>query len=284
MKSKIFHLVIFSFAVIIFSGYANLKQINDYSSKSLDGIKKFEDIDYSFTRYCFERCQFDAVRKFEIKRETECNCDVYSAADSVTLLIYNAIRGYFGGLTSLSDNELTTYHFDAVQKSLAAGNFGDIRIDSEQVAAYSNICKILLRAITDLYQKKKIKQYIEAANQPIQILLQKFQFILQKDLEGELNFKKEALYAYYKEMNLNGNISDYEKGKATIDYYRQLADINQKQNQIDALAKGLECMAKGHQKLYDNRDKLNAKEIKVLFSQYSSDIQDVISEFNKLKN
>lgn len=284
MAKKNLHIAAIAlFVTIVVAGCVNLKQVNDYSVKSVAGIKKFEEINYSFTQHCLDRCQFEAIKKFEIKRVTECNCDVYQAADSVTLLIYNAIAGYFDGLINLSDNELTTYDFDAVKKALTGGNFGDIKIETEEVDAYSNISKILFRATTDLYRRKKIKQYIEDANQPIQVLISKFRFILQKNLEDELNFKKERVFAYYKEMSLAGNITDYEKGKATIEYYAQLSEISQMQQQIEAFAKGLNHIAGGHQKLYDHRNKLTAKEIKQLIKQYSSDIHDVISEFNKLK-
>lgn len=261
----------------------NLKTINDYSASSSKSIKNFEDINYSFEQHCIDKYQFEALRSFEIKRAIECNCDDYKKADSVTLLIYNSIKGYFDGLKNLSNNDLTDYNFDALRKSLTEGGFSNIKIEKEQVDAYSKISNLLLKATTDVYRKKKLKTYIEDANEPLQILLKKFQFIIQKNLEGELNFKKEKLYAYYKEMNLNNTLSYYEKGKATIDYYQQLSDINAKQKQIDAFAKSLEPISEGHQILYENRNKMTTKELNELLIQYSSDIQDFVSEFNKLK-
>jgi hypothetical protein len=223
------------------------------------------------------------MRKFEIKRDVECNCNDYKKADSITLLIYNSIKGYFDGLTNLSNNDLTNYNFDALKKSLTEGDFGGVKIEKEQVDAHLKISKILLRTTTDVYRKKKLKGYIEEANAPLQVLLKKFQFIIQKNLEGELNFKKENLYAYYKEMAMTQTLSDYEKGKATIDYYQQLSDINSKQKQIDVFAKSLNVISEGHQKLYESRAKMTTKEMKELLTQYASDIQDLISEFNKSK-
>lgn len=269
---------------VVASSCVNLKSINNFSSTSSTGIKKFEDINYSFKQHCIDRCQFEAIRKFEIKRDIECNCDDYRKADSVTQLIYNSIRGYFDGLTNLSNNDLTNYNFDALKKSLTEETFGSIKIEKEQVEAYSKISKILLKATTDIYRKNKLKKYIEEANEPIQILLNKFQFIIQKNLEGELNFKKERLYAYYQEMKMNNPpLTEYEKGKATSDYYQQLFDINTKQKQIESFAKSLKSISEGHQKLYDNINKMSTKELKDLLIGYTSDIQDIISEFNKLK-
>ena len=271
------------FLSIFFYSCVSLRQINDYSLTSLAGIEKFESIDYTFTRHCLDACLFSAMRNFEIQREEECNCDLYATADSVTLLIYNAIKGYFSGLTHISNNQLTAYNPGTLQKALTEGNFGDIKIEKEQVDAYTNIYKILLRATANFYRKKKIKQYVGEANQPIQILIEKFQFILQKNLEGELNFKMERLYVYYKEMSLNEDITDYEKGKATVDYYQQLTNINLEKELIDAFAKSLATISDGHQKLYDNRNKLTSKEIKELMKQYASDVKDIAAEFNKLK-
>jgi hypothetical protein len=281
-KTNAFAIIIL--LLLIFTSCVNLKEVNSYSSKAATGIKKFEEIGYSFTQRCFDRWQMEAIKDFDIKRETEWNCTIYKTADSIIQLLYNAINGYFDGLVSLSDNNLTYYNFDALRKALPAGEFGSIKIGEVEAKAYSKISGILLRAATDVYRQKKLTIYIEQANQPIQVLLSKLQFILQKNLVDELSFKKEKLFIYYKEMSLGTSLSAYEKGKATIDYYQQLSDINQKQKQIDAFARGLKSIGEGHQKLYDNRTKLTSKNIKQVLLQYSSDIQDVIAEFNTLKN
>ncbi len=182
------------------SGCANLHAINDFSSASLTGITKFEDVKYSFTQHCMERCVADFVSSAQIKRSAACNCEVYKKADTVTLLIYNAIRCYFDGMAHLSDNKLEKYNFDVLNSALTEGSFADIKIGKEQVTAYSSIAQIILNATTGIYRRNKIKKYIEEANSPIQILLEKFQFILQKNLAGELDFKKEKLYDYYREL------------------------------------------------------------------------------------
>jgi hypothetical protein len=265
------------------SSCVSLQKVNDFSSTSSKGIKEFEEINYSFKQHCIYECQFDSIRKFVINRETGCHCDNFAKADNVTLLIYNAIKGYFDGLTNLSNKDLTNYNFDALKKSLTEGTFGNIKIDKNHVDAYSALSKILLKASTDIYRKKKLIEYIEDANAPIQILLSEFQFIIQNNLRGELDFKREKLYTYYKNMINNNTLTDYEKGMATTDYYQQLLEVTTKQNQIDAFAKSLKSMAEGHQKLYENRNKMQAKEVKELLTGYASDIQDIISEFNKLK-
>lgn len=269
---------------IFFSSCANLRTINDFSSNSLEGVKKFEQINYSFAQHCQDRCVFEATSKFEIRRSLECDCETYKKADTITMLIYNAIKGYLDGLTNLSDNQLANYNLDTLKSALTEGDFGDIKIGKEQVDAYGGIAQILLNAVSGSYRKKRIKLYVEQANKPIQILLDKFQFILQKNLKEELNFKKEKVFSFYRELLLNNDLTEYEKGKATAEYYEQVANMDRTQQEIDLFAGSLADISQGHQKIYDNRNKLSARELKNLLVGYHSDISNMISHFNKLKN
>ena len=272
------------FLFFVVTGCATLKPVNDFSSASLNGIKKFEEINYNFQQHCLERCWLEAARNFEIRRDTECDCDNYGKADKITQQIFSSLKNYFIGLSNLSDNRLTNYNFKALENSLTRGDFGNIKIEDEHVKAYSNLSGILLKATTDLYRRNKIKKYIGEANDPVQVLLQKFQFIIQQNLEGELNFKKERLLDYYMGMKMGNTLSDYEKGKAAEEYYQQISVILAQQKQMDAFGRGLNSIAEGHQELYNNRNKMTAGELAVQLAGYACDIQDIISEFNKLKD
>ena len=274
-----------SFIVLIaISSCTSLKAVHDFSSVSSKGLSQFEEIPNSFTKYCLDRCEFESIRTFEIKRALDCDCNVYRKADSVTMLIYNSIRGYFDGLSDLSNKDLAKYKLGALDTSLTTGTFGDIKIDTQQVDAYTAVSNILLNAVAGSYRKKKIKKYVEDANGPIQVLLGKFQFILQKNLEGELDFRKEKLYAFYRELLLNPALNDYQKEKAATDYYQGLSVIKAQQQRIDFFAQSLQSIADGHQKIYDKRNELSAKELRDSLVIYQSAISNSISQFNKLKN
>lgn len=268
---------------IIFYGCASLRAVNDFSSVSFNGIKKFEEINYGFQQYCIDRCGFEAMRNFEIKRIPDCDCKDYKKADQVTGQIYNALKSYFSGLSNLSAGKLTAYSFRSLQNSLIKGEFGKISIDDEHVKAYSDLSGIILRAATDMYRRKMISKYVAEANPHVQILLEKFQFILQKNLKDELDFRKERLYDYYMEIKMGNSLSDFEKGKAANDYWQQISEILSKQEQIETFAASLKTIAEGHRKLYENRNKLSARELASELAGYASDIQDIISEFQKLK-
>src|SRR5690606_27253732 len=123
-----FH-VAFLASSICMGGCVNLKAVQDFSSVSMTSLQNFEEIDYTFLDHCIDRCEDEAIRKFEFQRALECSCDLYAKADSITQLMYQTVGGYFEGLGSLSQNELTAYSTDALIGSLTAEELGPIKID-----------------------------------------------------------------------------------------------------------------------------------------------------------
>jgi hypothetical protein len=276
----------FGFALILLtlglSSCVNLKHVNDFSSTSLKSLKKFEDINYSFKQNCLDNCQDNKIHNLNLNAE-DCDCVLNDKADSVTLLIYSSLRGYLDGLTNLSNNDLTSYKMDALTKALTEGKFGSITIEKEQVEAYSKISKILLKAFTDGYRKKKIKEYVKEANEPLKVLITFLDFNLSANLVGKLNVQKGRIKSYYFDLTKDPSLSTIEKTKAAEQYYSQLSKIEAKQNELLTYSKAIKKVVDGHQKLTENIEKMTKAEIKELLTQYASDIQDIISEFNKIK-
>jgi len=156
-KLKVVYLfILFSF---ILSGCTNLQYVNNYSTSSLESIQKFEELNSSFNQSCLDKCEERKIEALTIAQE-ECSCKENEKADSITLLIYYAVRGYFDGLTNLSNGDLTNYQMDTLNNALTDGQFGDVKFDKTQVDACSNIVKIILKSGTDHYRGKKIKAYV----------------------------------------------------------------------------------------------------------------------------
>lgn len=272
----------FFFLIFILGGCVNLKKVNDFSSNSTKSIKNFEDLEYSFTKACIEKCELEQLENNQIQK-TKCECKSEKEADKISSLIYKAIKGYFEGMTNLSENKLTTYKFNALTKALKEGDFGDIQLNKKHIDSYAKISGILTRAITDSYRKRKISTYIGDANDAIKILLEALEFNMVSNLSKKLDVKKQRLESYYFDLSVDTTITGFEKKKIIEEYNTLTDEIDTRKDQIALYGKGLNNIAAGHQKLYDNRNKLNAGEIKEQLSQYSSDIQDIVDEFNKLK-
>ena len=282
-RSCIVYFVLLAAVLQIHTGCANLREVSDYSVSAARSLRTFEDISYSFTRSCQERCVGEQLESGKLSA-TDCNCALEQQADSVTLLLYNATKGYFDGLARLSSNNLTNYTYDALAKSLTAGNFGGVQINQNQVQAYAKISGILTKALTDGYRKKKLATYIGEANESVKTLLQALQFTLVNNLSGRLDVKKSRLRGYYFDLSADPKTTVYERKKIIEEYLALVAGINETKKRINAFARGLSLVADGHQQLFDNREKMTVPRLRESLTLYSSNLQDIMAEVNKLKN
>lgn len=281
-KAILKNVLILLMLAVVSSSCVNLKSVNNFAVKSQKSIKQFEDIHYSFTQSCQDECHNKKIKNLTLDADS-CECILDEKADASTLMIYNAIEGYLSGLASLSNDELTDYKFDAVANALKEGDFGSMSINKEHVDAYSKISETLTKAFTDGYRKRKIKEYVTEANEPLKVLISFLDFNLSENLNGVLNAEKEKIKSYYFGLTTDESLPKKERRNAAESYYQELQKIETKQKEIQTYSKALKKISEGHQNLADNIDKMTKAEIKEMLTQYASEIQDIISEFNKLK-
>lgn len=282
MKKKLKQLGLALMISIAFSSCANLKHVNEFSTASSESIKSFEELDYSFEQSCLENCINDYILEFTVNTD-KCDCDLEKKSDSITFKIYNSVNGYFKGLAKLSDNELTTYKTEDLENALTEGDFGSIAIEEKHVKSYSKVAQILIRAFTDTYRKNKIKEYVKEANEPVKELIDFLDFNLSSNLSGKLNVKKDRIKAEYFDLVNDDSLSMLEKRNLVSEYYSELNKITSKQKKITSYSKSLRKISDGHQKLYEDVDKLTVEEIKKALFEYASEINTIISEFKKIE-
>lgn len=267
----------------VISGCTSVRRINDYSTSALKTLKKYEELGYTFGKACRNACYIEQVRKLKLIGG-DCPCAAEQTADSVTSVLYNALKGYFDGLVKLSSGDVANYKTQALTKELKNGNFGDLKIDKSEVDAYAKLSMVLLKAFADGYRSKQLKNYVEDANEPVKILLTALDRNLASNLIGKLHVHKARLQSIYFDFIQDSAASTYEKKKIIDDYHTQVEEADLQQKQITSFTRGLQSMSAGHQKLFDNRNKMKAKEMKDLLADYASDLDDIISDFNKIKS
>lgn len=280
-QTKLLLITILSSIVFLFS-CVSLKQVNELSKSSLSGVKKYENLALSFETACSEHCRIDKLQKLEIDFEN-CDCSEDAVADSVTLIIYNAVKYYFDGLSKLSDNELTSYKLDELTAALSENDFGDVSINANQAESYSKISKILLKAFTDEYRKKKIATYIQEAHDPLMILLDALDMNLNENLIGKVNNLRGKLKSYYFDIRNDSLITEIDKKNALKEYSIQLETIKLWESEITSYSKVINKIKEGHVDLFNNIENIKEDEIRALLSQYATDIESLKSEINKLR-
>lgn len=280
--NRIFHSCIFHLLLAtVLSGCVNLNYVNNFSSASLKSVRNFEEIEYGFEKNCLENCLETQIKNLSLISQ-KCDCRADESADSVTLLIYRAVKGYLDGLARLSDNSLTNYKVNVLTKSLNEGDYKSMNIDKVHADAYMKISDIMLEAFTNGYRRNKIREYVYTGNEPLKTLITFLNFNLSENLTGKLNVQKEQLKNFYFDLSLDSTLSAFEKRKAVEEYYSRLNQIGVHQKELMTYSKILKKVAAGHQKLADNLQKMKSLELIEQLTQVACDLEDLISEYNKI--
>jgi hypothetical protein len=268
--------------LVLMCGCISLKPITELTGKSLTSLAIYEEVPVTYSAFCEERCQFNLIRRNQVVRDTAINCDckLFASADAATTKVYKALTAYFKSLQEISAGKLTTYDTKALNSALVEGKFASLTIDKNTVNAYSSLGRLLMQLVTERYRRKKISSVIETGNPAVQNLLTVLQTSM-ANLVTELDFQKERNHLLYSTL-LMENQTSYDKVKIGQDYYAQINALTAKQSQLKTFSKSLGTIAAGHQKLFDNRNKITTKQLIEITAEYSATLQDLITDFKKL--
>ncbi len=263
---------------MMLSSCANLDKINDFAGTADKGAAGFETLSVTFQSICA-----DNYKELDIKagklNSSKCNCSTEKQADSVDYLFYKTIEGYLDGLQKLSAGQTTSYNFDSLNTQLT-----DLKVPSETAGAYSKLGSILATAITDGYRRNKLKLYIREANPPLQLLLHYLRSNIGTSLAIKLSAYKGKLESDYHDLLNNSNGRDFEKRQIIEEFYAQNTAIQNQLAELKAYAALLQTVAQGHQQLADNLNKLDKDGLKTMLSGYVSNIRDIRTQIQILKN
>lgn len=277
MKKKFFSLILLP---ALLAGCVNLKHVSELASSSSNALNMFENVHYSYKQNCLERCETEKIINYDLTLD-QCDCKNDEEADKVTSLIHNRLIGYFKALSSLSKDELTKYNTDDLATAIAQSNVAGV--DANVVSSYSKISKKLLDAFTDEYRKNKLKIYITEANPDIQILLKALSDN-HASLSGKINVQKQRLQSQFFDLGKDRTLSQYERNSAIAEYFSKIKEMNSKQASLEAFSKGLAKIAKAHHDLATDIKKISKKEVKNMLFKYATELDEIVSEFNKLKS
>lgn len=279
-ETKILAMLFVSVALTLGS-CVNLKHISEFSETSIEGIEHYEALSPSFSEVCLQDGRQESIRKFDIHR-TDYDCVQNQKADSITRVIYNATRSYFYGLSDLSQNELTNYRTDDLTKALATGDFGPVKLNETDVKAYSDISTLLLRAFTDSYRRKKIKEYVAQAHGPLLKLLRFLELNLEGNLNGKLDVQKSSLKNFYFDLVKDKKLSEYERTKFAEDYFSRISEISAQQNELKTFAELLREISESHLTLYNNVSNMTDKQVRKELAGYGRQMGNTINSLQRM--
>jgi hypothetical protein len=173
--------------------------------------------------------------------------------------ILSVVSDYMAALAILSADSTVDYSkdVDTLTKAIGGLNAG---ISTDTLGAVGSVVKTILGAAAKAYQARQVATIVEQANGPLQVILRgELRQIVDQDFRTDLKVEKAALDRYYDSLQQTGSPSPAAK-----EALKEWKELRLEQNAIrvkavDAYLVVLDKVAEGHQKLYDNRNKLDAK-------------------------
>jgi hypothetical protein len=281
-------------SILILSSCVNLKTLHSYSEASQEALKKYDEIGFSFKKVCEKNCEFEinsdeeaiATRLSDnykpIKKESECKCDNYLKADTAFNKMYFAILQYLEGLNKLSNDDVLSFKYDTLANALKETEILDVK--EEEIDAFNKIVATTTKFIVDVKRRKDLQEIIEFANPSFQVLVGKLQFAVEGPLKLALETEIDLEYNYYKAIIINQKeLSLKDKLELENEFIEKRDAILEKINLLTEYSKALEEIKKGHQSIYDNRDKIHKKEITGLIAGYITEIKEIKTTFDNIK-
>lgn len=280
MRKPLSSILVLILVAITSTSCINLKHVGEFSESSIESIEKFETLLYNFEKSCTGTCLQKSMEELKIHGQ-DCVCTDDKKADSITALIYNTTRSYFYSLSDISKNELTDYKTDELTQALATGDYGTLSLNEADVKAYSGISTIILRAFTDGYRRKKIRDYVTRANEPLQTLLHFLDLNLSGNLVGKLEVQKNTIKSFYFDLIADTDLSLYERTKFTEDYFQRTAELTAMQEELKTYSTVLKTIAEGHAILHNNINKLTEEEIRGQLAIQSTQLKHLANSLNR---
>lgn len=245
--------------IIIFTASCtNLKAVREWSKTSIEAtqyselVTTYVDTPRRLMRYDSD---FNGMQVW-----TELIAIRMNQADALKQMLA-VVSDYMLALATLSDESIINYKEDvnALTNGLNSLNIG---IKAETVGAAGSIVAILGSAAAGIYQAKQVEKIVEQANQPLQLILKsELREIVNTDFRQDLNAEMASLDRYYDSLLQTSKSSPAAVVALTEWKEARIQKNKERMEVVDAYLSVLDNLANGHQKLYDNKNKLDAKNL-----------------------
>ncbi len=262
--------------VVLTVSCTNLTAVQEWSKTSLEA-SQFNGIVTTYAETPVRLKRYDAFHFKQYKRPTEEQKRLFALRQSVYAAnaierrnqaealntILSVVSDYMRALATLSadgtvdySKNITTLNTEIMNLNakLAAGK----GISKRTLGAVGSIAQTLMKP----YQAMRVKNSIEQANEPLQIILAgELRQIVATDFQDDLNTERDALDLYYGALLVDGHPSVAAQDAVTEWRELRQEQNNARLNAVRAYLTVLDTLSKGHQQLYDHRNNLNDKKL-----------------------
>ncbi len=262
--------------VVLATSCTNLTAVQEWSKSSLEA-SQFNGIVATYADTPVRLKRYDAMHFRQYRKPTEEQKKMFALrqkvygtnaierqiqAEALTKVL-SVVSDYMGALSTLSADGTIVYskNFNALNTEICTLNaklHAGKGISTSTLGAVGSIVQMLIKP----YQARQVKNIIEQANAPLQaILAGELREIVANDFQDDLKAESDNIDLYYDALLIDGHPSSAAKDAVT-----EWREVRREQNSarlhaVTAYLTVLDNLSKGHQKLYDHRNKLDDKSL-----------------------
>lgn len=190
------------------------------------------------------------------------------------------LSAYFAALESLAANKVTDFDngVDALGSAVRdAGGF-----DKAQVSAIDALAKYAASRTTDGYRRTKLRDAIASQNDNVQTVIAGLHEILDRDFAQLLANDVAAQTSFYRAALAENTARDPLTAILVRDAYdERSAALAERTEAVRALSQALLTVGRGHQALYDSRNRLGAKALLTTIVSNARELDAAIARVDK---
>lgn len=263
-------------AVLILTGCTNLAAIRDFASASAESaqytklVRDYVETPTRIVRYvpADQQASWEAIAAQRKDQETR-------------LLVFQAaIEDYMDAVGQLAADQVVAYDasVDALGKAVTNARFAS----AGEAEAMTGIAKVLVKAATDGWRRRQLRQLIGDGDAPFQTVVAALRTIVERGFGESLENERAAINAHYRTL---ARESSDKAGIAALQEWqeRRLAEVGDRQGAVEAYRAILVKIGEGHGALYENRDHLSSKQVLADMHQYSKDVKKLFNAVRGFK-
>lgn len=258
--------------ILTVGGCASFEEVRDYADESAkltaytELATRFRDT-YDRERFYLPDGTVEEARGNDKKR---------TAIYDDLLKIQHVTSLYLRTLAALAGEELPNPSKALSSLESAIGAHPELGIDKKHMEAVSGITKLVTKWLAASRRQDAVREMIKEGNAPLQTMLEGMTTLVRYYRKTNENEKKmvlgfletELLYADAPEDRLLATL-------ARVHMESKKREYEKFQPKYDALEKGLEAVAKGHENLFENIDRLTSDEVKSTIYGFTHDIKSI---------
>jgi hypothetical protein len=194
------------------------------------------------------------------------------------------LEAYARALGALAANDLISYdtEIDALNKGIVDAKLAT----SDQTDVYAKVAKFGFELVTDIYRRDKIRKLITTYNPAIQKATRNLITIVHDGYLMSLKDERDYFDKYVSGpanaiTGSEENRQNFEGLQGIVGVVAQTQDdvLEKKKQNAQALVKGMQAFAQGHQQLAENINKVSFKETVNVARDYAKQLRDILKSF-----